>query len=404
MRIIFIKIEIKKLEIINKTSCLLTIFKALNYLLLKMSATHELINPIDFDPSRLIIADAVSSSFKKGNQEFTNCSSDVLYRVGAEGSGRTKKIYIQAPPQTVFGFSEQFELGKAQTPDTFRGYQVAYPLTSVTVPSPEEAALIKMLDAIHAAVVEAGKREVAKHDALEEAGKTSKLPAPVISSYSGITRGGKLGDVNKFIKPYAEHPNVKDSKVKDTSKPRRMYISLAMGKDKQVLTPVFGPGGKRINVLQHISRPSEVKRGVLTPVFEIKNVYWGAHGSNPQGGSVKFQLAQANYAPSSGSSSLPQRPLLPTLDGDAEDETSAGADGGDDDEGESVFGASQASGGGAPKMSLAEALAKTSVSEASASAQTNELQRPAPTPVVVAPTTEAVAPKPRARGKGKAAE
>lgn len=365
-----------------------------------MSDSHELIKPIDFDPKRLVIGPAISSSFKKNGTEFQNCSSEVLYRVGPDGSNRTKKILIQAPPQTVFGFSEQYEVGKPQSPESFRGYQVAYPVSATTSPNENEAAFITMLDSIHKAVVEAGEREVTTHDALEAQGKESKLPAPVVSSYSNVTRGGKRGDMNKFIKPLSELPNVKDTKTKDTTKPKRMYISLIMSKDLQVLTPIFGPGGKKVNVTQHVSRPGEVKRGTLTPVFEIKNVYWGSHGTtSSHGGSVKFQLAQANYAPSTGSSTVIHRPLLPTLDGDAEGSDGEDEDNGAGDASESVFNG----GTGGSKMSLAEALAKTSLNDAPAPV---ELDRPAPVSAVEAAVAGApvagAAPKPRGKGKGKA--
>lgn len=363
--------------------------------------THVILNPLDFDPSRLVIAPANVSSFKKGGQEFTNCSSEILYKVGAPDSGRTKKIYIQAPPQTVFGFSEQYELGKAPSPETFRGYQVAYQVSATTTPTESEAAFIKMLDTVHAAVVEAGKREVAKHDELEAAGKPSKFPANVISSYSNITRNGKLGDVNKFIKPLSEYPNVKDTKTKDMSKPKRMYIGLVSSKDGQVLTKVFGPGGKSLNVANYVSRPGEVKRGTLTPVFELKNVYWGGHGStSPVGGSVKLQLIQCNYAPSTGGVSVPTKSLLPTLDGDAEGEE-------DEDDGENVFATSGASSSSAGQMSLAEAMAKVSVGESEA-----ELVRPAPVSALAtaavasadAGVVTSTAPKGKGKGKGKSTD
>jgi hypothetical protein len=366
--------------------------------------THVVINPLDFDPSRLVIAPATFSSFKKGTQEFTNSTSEVLYKVGALDSGRTKKIYIQAPTQTVFGFSEQHQLGKPQTEEYFTGYQVAYPVSATTSPTEPEAAFIKMLDSVHAAVVEAGKREVAKHDELEAAGKPSKFPQNVISSYSNITRNGKLGDVNKFIKPLAEYPNVKDTKTKDMSKPKRMYIGLVSGKEKrQVLTKVFGPGGKNLNVANLISRPGEIKRGELTPVFEIKNVYWGGHGTNPQGGSVKFQLVQCSYKPSTGGASVPTMSLLPTLEGGDDDAESGDADEGDD--GEDAFAAKGAATQSGSAMSLADAMSKVSVADSEA-----ELVRPAPVSalataaVAASDTGVAVAPKGKGKGKGKSAD
>lgn len=353
--------------------------------------THVILNPLDFDPSRLVIAPATSSSFKKGGTEFNNCSSEVLYKVGPLDSGRTKKIYIQAPPQTVFGFSEQYELGKTQSPETFRGYQIAYQVSATTSPTEAEAAFIKMLDHVHAAVVEAGKREVARHDELEAAGKVSNFPANVISSYSNITRNGKIGDVNKFIKPLSEYPNIKDTKTKDTSKPKRMYVGLVSGKDGQVLTKVYGPGGKSLNVANYVSRPGEVKRGVLTPIFELKNVYWGGHGStSPVGGSVKLQLIQCTYVPSSGGNSVPDKPLLPMPEGVVDEGDEKGDDGENDDAGESVFSTP------APKMTLTEAMKNVSPES-----EFTELVRPAPTSAV-----EAVAPpKPAVkRGGKKAAE
>jgi len=192
------------------------------------------------------------------------------------------------------------------------------------------------------------------------------------------------------------------------SKPKRMYIGLVSGKEKrQVLTKVFGPGGKNLNVANLISRPGEIKRGELTPVFEIKNVYWGGHGTNPQGGSVKFQLVQCSYKPSTGGASVPTMSLLPTLEGGDDD----AEDGDEEDDGEDAFAAKGAAGSGtagSATMSLADAMSKVSVADSEA-----ELVRPAPvsalaTAAVAASDTGvggvAVAPKGKGKGKGKSAD
>jgi len=252
------------------------------------------VNPIDFDESRLVVTDPISTSFKgeDGVTDVNDCSSRIFY---LDENGNPCDFCSPFPTQRTFGFNNTYVYTKLETDENLNGMQVCYPINSLNThnkPTPEEKAAQNMLDAIWRAVVAKGKEEAEKED--------SKLPPASVGSYMSAR-----GKMERFIKPILEHPILKNPdpkiRVPDTTKPKRLYAKLitkGKGLQMKALTQVYGPGDKLESPTKYLSRKGEMKQGDIEPVFKFPKVFWGPHGQkSPCGGSVKISLIQCNYSP-----------------------------------------------------------------------------------------------------------
>jgi len=255
------------------------------------SSSEILITPGEHDISRLVFHDPHTSTFNVGDGSVDNTMSYAFY---TNDDGQECKMFFPGPPQNCFGVEYQYDINVAESdknPSNAKGLQISYPLTSlssVTNPKPEEKALISLIDEIWNAAAEVGKQEILRENLL----------IPEVS-YNSFVAAEKRGLWTNALKKPMEHPNLKSDKNKkgglDKTKPMRMYVKLltkGRGTKLRVDTPFYGPGDKLESALKYIK-----KQGVITPCFWFEGIYWGAHGRNPQGASLRFKLVEANYVP-----------------------------------------------------------------------------------------------------------
>jgi len=246
-----------------------------------------------------------------------------------------KDVYFILAKQDIWGISERYGFGvkeEDQGEDTLEGWQISYPLTSLKTvdnPTEDEQAVQTIMNKVYKETLKKVKKFC---DDPKIKGKgTYDIPAPTRNSYSGAKGDGNYDD---FLKPVYARPMTVDPKTKekypDTSKPERMYINLASsGKGKKIVNgcKIYGP---RKNGKDTILKPSkcvgEGKRATCLPCVHLRNVYYGAHGDNPHGASIKFKVAQMNYTPISKSGGGPSRNLLPANNDTVEDDESSSDD------------------------------------------------------------------------------
>lgn len=260
------------------------------------------IDPADFDRSRLVLHEPKTMSFTMGQTEVKMTTSDARY---LDEEGRECLLYIAAPPQQCFGVSYTYpmEIKEAdQSPDNAKGFQVAYPVTSLqTVDSPleSEQAYIDLVEQLWEAAVEQGREEAEKDD-------DCLIPSSSVNSFIAAAKKGKW---EMAVKRPCEYPKTKDKKSLDTTKPMRQYVKLiSTGKDKtlKAKTPFYGPGEKKYNAVKFIS-----KRGIIEPCFWFEGIYYGSHGPTAShGASLRFKVAEANYTEVSGATGVPSKKLL----------------------------------------------------------------------------------------------
>lgn len=243
-----------------------------------------------YDKTKLKIKPVQSITSKKGNTTF---NSFLEY-------DRCQKIYLELPPQTVYGISPSYPFGLSevdQNEDTANGYQISYPLSATMELSDAEAYIIQTLSDIQEKIWEAAVRECDKEDPDD-----IRVPGVSSSSYFTAIRG-KTPNKNYMVKPIFSRPNVPlvegapkpKTRVKDESKPYRMYIKLntyGTGKDMKIYTNIYGPGNKKV----HPSRYEGVKC-VIQPVIQLNKLFWGAHGQNTHGVSINITIHEMNVRP-----------------------------------------------------------------------------------------------------------
>lgn len=244
-----------------------------------------------FDKSKVVIEDPVKSSFKKNDGEVVNVTSQGLY-IGEDGE---KGIPVfQLAPKGCFGVSPNHKYLSEKIEENIEGYQVCYSytdLTSVAKPTEEEQYGLDIMKALWDLTVEKGRIEAT----MEE--DKVRIPAPAVNSFAGAEaqlKRNKLAFQNAVKLPF-EHPNQKDSKVKDKTKPLRSYFKLVTqgkGPDCKILTPFYEPGDNKVNGKKFIE-----KRGVIEPCVKWEGVRWGAHQNAPHGASLKFVITEANFVP-----------------------------------------------------------------------------------------------------------
>ena len=280
------------------------------------------------------------------------CYSDIKYR---NQRGDLCNLYLQLADQKTFGPSAQYPYGidsdEDKTDDKLTGYQIQYPLTSLTTvnePTEAESNSREMLDIIHEKIVERCEEEyqvaLAQSKENQEAKKTKKpqkqlhIPEPAFSS---MLRSHQLcGSVEDAVKPIYTYPKheVGGEKEDDTSKPPRFYSKLftrGKGTEMQVLTKFYKPAededGEEIvdeegNVSWEPASPLEFlgTLGTITPAFKPDRVFYGAHGSSsPFGISLQLKLQEANFRISEASNSFLNERLMAkpsTKNEDSEDD------------------------------------------------------------------------------------
>jgi len=192
-----------------------------------------------FDKTKLRLLDAEVHSFKKGKDSVENCDSYWRY----EGDdGIMGRPFYEFPPQSTFGPSWNFPYGTSdedkKTIDLATGYQLSYPLTSITTidkPTDDEQYVRNLLDA---------HSELAWQKLEEECEKEEEervVPAPTYNSYLGaISKGKKKANKAYAIKPIYSFPMIVPEgskkgakKVGDTEKPRRIYIFHSLVKERE---------------------------------------------------------------------------------------------------------------------------------------------------------------------------
>jgi hypothetical protein len=355
-------------------------------------------NPADFDPSRIVIHDPTTSKFKIGNSEISMTVSKGFY---LNDEGEECKLYFQAPAQTCFGPQYQYEMGvedDAKDPSKAKGVQVQYPITSlqsIATPTPAEQAFQNMVQGIWNVSLEKAKEEMARVPPQEEGGEEINpddyIFIPSVS-YSSFTTAAATKRWTNALKVPFEHP--KDQKAQgkktiDTTKPKRMYIKLktsGRGDKMRVQTPFYGPGDVRQSPLTYLEQ-----RGIITPCIEWDGIYWGGHGLQPHGASLRFFIVEALFVPVGRSDNLPKHRMLPenTAVPDeswtptvGEDDAPAGSDEGTE---EGTFAAPSKTKAAPGAKSQTKALAVVAKANATAKAKT----KPSATPSkgkVVAPT------------------
>jgi hypothetical protein len=133
----------------------------------------------------------------------------------------------------------------------------------------------------------------------------------------------KTGDKKGFIKYPFQTPKPSDK----GPRPDSMYINLytyGKGTDLKVITKIYDDSGKELDKESYLN-----VRGRMEPCVKFEGIYWGAHGKNSHGGSLRFRLVEANFSPIIYSS-VPQGRLLKSnnveqlsfeeLEGDNEDD------------------------------------------------------------------------------------
>ena len=263
------------------------------------------INPIDFDPARVVVRDPQQSEFtlKSGNK-IKSTTSPIRY---LDDEDRECVLYVRGDPQYTYGFSYNHEMKIAKddrTPENANGVQVCYPLTSratVQNPKPTEQALRDTFMGLWQAVVDKCREEVEKDDTL--------LPDVAKNPFIAAAKKGQWERAVKLPFSRPKDKNDKSGKKFDTSKPESIYTKLVTsgeGKSMKVSTVIRGPGDKVQSALRYVD-----VSGILEPVWICECAYHGAHGSEaPYGTSLRIKLVQGNFTPKAFSR-VPQHRMLP---------------------------------------------------------------------------------------------
>jgi len=270
----------------------------------------------EFDKSRLVIRDAVTKELGEGEKKTPYTYSEAFYK---NDDGELCRLFFEAPTQEVWGLNEVYPYnlpeGKRKADINLKGFQVAYPLTSILTvkkPTKDEQYIKALFDAIFNATVDALEKECKK--------KNRVVPRTTYSHYTTAKSDGNASDAVKRI---YSHPNMKDSKEKNKDKPMRTYVKLLTkgnGADLKCDTKIFGPDDEPLSARTLTVRGS---RGKMTPVFGFEGLYWGQHGNtSPFGVSARFFLDQCNYTPL-GSNRGSSRRFLQSNTDSAPDEDSA---------------------------------------------------------------------------------
>jgi hypothetical protein len=273
----------------------------------------------------LILDNPVTNKSKDGYEWIT---SGGHYRDNKTGE-RYDDFLFELPPQQVWGISGQWDPKIAEpdrTLDNIKGLQICYPLTSVETmkePTPQEAALKKFLKEV---LWQKG------WDSMCEFDDKNLIDGP---AGSACTSALKKKNPEYAMKPVFAYPLVQSKtpgqkKTADTSKPERMYIELVTfgeGEKLRCLTPIFGPGDKKMHWMKYLSTSSKPIVGIGHFICRWKGAYWGSHGSSTHGGSIKLEIVEMNFTPKS-QTTLSYKRMLPANDAvEEKDDSHEGSEG-----------------------------------------------------------------------------
>ena len=242
---------------------------------------NELFVPLfeKFNWEKVIVDEPTTHKFTKGksNVEWTES------KVYAEGENGAKlSIYCELAEQNVRGVNGiwPFALPKEQqTDNNLEGFQVCYAMMRENVkPNKAERGTQQVFDKMNDITV----------NAMKKFGEERKLPHPSYSSYL-VAKEGKVGV--------------------DHNKPARVYIRLntkGKGKNIECSTPIHGPGDKPLS-------PWKCKgvHGSCSLVVKWVGIFWGAHGRNSHGASIRLRVHEMNFTPRVWESRVPSRRMLP---------------------------------------------------------------------------------------------
>lgn len=250
------------------------------------------INIEEFDASRVVIEPARTQVYTNptNNVQTRKCLSKILY---TDTDMKNKPFYIQAPRQSTSGFYKSFAYNKPEVEENLEGVQFCYDLTSYQTqsnPTNEEAALKNVFDSVYNAVCEKAKTEMNSKEMNDNA------QAMIMLSIA------KTQDTKSAVKPIYTYPKLKDAQGKyikgtqDKNRSPQVYVKFdtnkKYGKELELKTKVVGPGNVNLNAFDFIKQ-----RGVVSPVFEFKDVYWGNHPNSSYGASIKIKIPKVVYTP-----------------------------------------------------------------------------------------------------------
>lgn len=366
------------------------------------SVKEIMIDPAEFDATRVVIHDPFTSSFKLGGADISTTVSKGYY---LDDEGNECKLYFSGPPQTCFGPQYQYEMNVGEDdkdPSKAKGVQVQYPITSmqsIATPTPTEQAFQDLIQSLWDLSLQKGKEEMAMVPDGEDVNPEDYIRIPQVSYSSFVTAAANKRWTNALKVPF-EHPKDQKSpgkKTIDTTKPKRMYVKLkttGKGDKMRVLTPFYGPGDVTESPLKYLEQ-----RGVITPCFEWDGIYWGGHGQQPHGASLRFKIVEALFVPIAKSGEgLPKHRMLPKNTAAVTDDFASVAE----DSEEPEDGTFAAPGSGDSRSALAKVAKANTTGKTPApkgSATGKAAPKIAPKGKTVAPKAKVVAPKTSAPAK-----
>lgn len=260
----------------------------------KTSQDFVVLSPNEVDFDRVKFKDAITQKFKTGTE---STQSDSYYE---QEDGTKAGIYLRLPAQITFGVGYKYEMtfkpekGKLY-PEEAKGLQINYPITSlntIATPTKEEKECRDCLNKLWQLAVDQG--------AIESNKANPVIPSPSQASYIMAKQKNNFKD---FIKYPFQAPKLSDK----GPRPDSMYINLityGKGLTLKNNTKFYDAEGNLLDFNELINI-----RGKIEPCIKFEGIYWGAHGKNPHGGSLRFRLVEANFYPINYSN-IPQGRLL----------------------------------------------------------------------------------------------
>lgn len=268
------------------------------------SVSYALVPLHCYEEKRAVLKPAKMN--KSGDNSW--CTSEGVY---LDDEGKEHTLFFMMPTQRCYGVNANYDPSQKKAEvagDVSKadGFQLAYPLTSLKTmknPTEDEKYIRTVFDSLYQKTLERMKEE-AVNDSTE-------MPELCINSYEGAKR---KKDMTKAIKVLYNYPNVKDSNPKtlNKEKPERTYIKLlSRGKGSKgvkvtVQSKFYGPGDQQMS---HLSLLGEKGNGDWEVCCKWDGVFWGAHGKNSHGASVRLRVYDATVNPGSGG--LPSERMAP---------------------------------------------------------------------------------------------
>ena len=256
----------------------------------------------DYNPDNIVFQ-PVEANIREGDG-FTVVTVPVLYRCP---DGKMRGMNFTGAPQILErGVSESHKMGtkdEDKCTDTLTGYQVAYNVyADPKNPTSEEKIVKRVFDDI----CNRGKKHLKK--IIEEDGDEAEHIPGNLPPLINTPEGG--------FKPSYAYPKKKDAKnpkkkVSDTDRSPVSYIKLKSfgeGHGIKVSSKLYVRGGEKTVPIPEppVDDNPEVERkrvrcigvrGRIEPIFSVKGLFLGAHGSTPYGASAQIKLQEGNWFP-----------------------------------------------------------------------------------------------------------